>query len=322
MPVLDFTEIPIAAAGAGRDQFELFAREFLEYAGFRIAEGPDRGPDGGRDLVVEEVRTGPVGETHVRWLVSCKHKAHSGAAVTVDNEQDIQDRLIAHNCVGFIGFYSTVPSSGLTTKLAKLKTIRNASGPSFELKIYDPEKIEKQLLASSGLVLAKRFFPNSTAKWQKEHPSAAKIFGDDIDLLCMYCNKSLLQPEPRGIVVVWTAFSKGDRLHKEHTQRVYWCCKGQCDRALREQFRESDLIDGWEDIPDIVAPLGYIRLVMAMLNRLQNGMTYSPEAFDSTKKLLLSLFPLVSREMTTKEKDRIESLSAIPSYLGGWGYDT
>ena len=35
MPVFDFKEIPTAASGASRDQFELFAREFLEFMGLR-----------------------------------------------------------------------------------------------------------------------------------------------------------------------------------------------------------------------------------------------------------------------------------------------
>src|SRR5207248_3034358 len=81
MPVLHFTEIASPASGAERDNFEMFACEFLECLGFRTIIGHDRGPDAGRDLIVEEVRTGIAGETRVKWLVSCKHKAHSGASV-------------------------------------------------------------------------------------------------------------------------------------------------------------------------------------------------------------------------------------------------
>ena len=76
MPILDFKEIASSSGGQDRDQFELFAREFLEHLNFRIIEGPDRGPDAGRDLIVEETRTGVGGVTRVRWLVSCKHNAH------------------------------------------------------------------------------------------------------------------------------------------------------------------------------------------------------------------------------------------------------
>jgi hypothetical protein len=51
MPVIDFKEIAVPTSGGLRDQFELFAREFLDFLGFKIVVGPDRGPDGGRDLV-------------------------------------------------------------------------------------------------------------------------------------------------------------------------------------------------------------------------------------------------------------------------------
>lgn len=168
MPVLDFKEIPTPARGAERDQFELFACEFLEYLGFRTIVGPDRGPDAGRDLIVEEVRAGIAGETRLRWLVSCKHNAHTGASVTPEDERDIHDRVATHNCNGFLAFYSTIPSSGLAAKL-------NAANP-FEVQVYNAELIERELLKSSaGLQLARRFFPKSFAAWGKEHPALAHL---------------------------------------------------------------------------------------------------------------------------------------------------
>ena len=45
MPALDFKEIAMAHVGTERDQFELFARDFLEAEGFEIVRGPDQGPD-------------------------------------------------------------------------------------------------------------------------------------------------------------------------------------------------------------------------------------------------------------------------------------
>ncbi|PTS81233.1 hypothetical protein DBR17_09895 [Sphingomonas sp. HMWF008] len=93
MAALDFTEIAPAQSGPGRDGFELFARELLLAEGFRIVEQPDRGADGGRDMIVEEERLGPGGANIIRWLVSCKHKAHSGTSVTPGDEQNVRDRL-------------------------------------------------------------------------------------------------------------------------------------------------------------------------------------------------------------------------------------
>jgi hypothetical protein len=315
MAALDFKEISIPTAGVDRDQFELFAREFLEFLGFRTIVGPDRGPDGGRDLVVEEARTGVAGETRVRWLVSCKHKAHTGAAVTPADEQDIHDRVRTHDCGAFLGFYSTIPSSGLATKL-------NATGLPFEVQVFDAERIEKQLLmSSSGLALAKRFFPVSLARWLKEHPSPAKIFREEPVLFCDYCHKSLLHPEPDGIVVVWNSFLLDGEVTRKHTEHVYWCCKGACDKALQQEHRRKDLNDGWEDIPDLIIPVTYLRWFITMFNEFHRGTTYSDEALESMKELLLNLFPLVCRDMTEKEKERIKNLGMVPDYLGGWGHD-
>jgi hypothetical protein len=310
MPILDFREIPSAAGGAARDRFELFAREFLESVGFRIVVGPDRGPDAGRDLVVEEVRTGIAGETRVKWLVSCKHKAHSGNSVTPEDEQDIHDRVRTHKCTGFLGFYSTVPSSGLATKL-------NAPDLPFEVQVFDHERIEKQLLTPSGAALAKRFFPASFATWQKEHPSPAKIFDDKPALPCHYCKKDLLHPKPRGIVVIWSSYKE----ETKQTEHFYWCCQGQCDRTLQARYRRKGIIDGWDDIPDIIIPIAYVRWVTVTLNQLHRGDQWSKEAFENMKTFLLNLFPLVARDMTDAERKRISDLGVIPHYLGGWGYE-
>lgn len=168
MAVLNFKEIPTAQGGMDRDQFELFAREFLLQEGFVIIAGPDRGPDAGRDMIVAETRTGPGGDTTVQWLVSCKHKAHGGTSVTPADEPNLRDRIETHECTGFIAFYSTLPSSGLATNLRALQ-------PKFGLLIYDAEHVERKLLDSPrGRTLAARFMPVSFNTWvqQSQHTVA------------------------------------------------------------------------------------------------------------------------------------------------------
>ena len=227
MPALDFKEIPIPTKGTDRDQFELFARDFLEYIGYHVVTGPDRGPDGGRDLVVEEVRTGVAGSTRIKWLVSCKHKAHSGDSVTPGDEADIHDRVQTHGCSGFLCVYSTIPSSGLATKL-------NARGKPLEVNIYDQERIEKKLLDSpEGMLLAKRYFPKSVEKWKKEHAGPANLFAQAVELHCKNCGADLFKPKPHGIVVVWRKMTYNKNSIEKHTEHLYWCCKGNCDRASR-----------------------------------------------------------------------------------------
>jgi hypothetical protein len=162
MAILKLTEIPNAQSGPERDQFELFAREFLHYAGFQILEHPSRGADAGADLIVEETRTGPGGESSVRWLVSCKHYAHSGKSVTPNDDTNIRDRLGYHRCAGFIAFYSTVASGGLKTFLEGLR-------PDFDLLMLDSELIERGLLEKpEGRGLAARFMPSSFQQWHRQ----------------------------------------------------------------------------------------------------------------------------------------------------------
>ena len=85
--------------------------------GFSIEEGPDRGTDGGRDIIGVERRHGKLGASTVRWLISCKHKAHSGKAVKKGEEEDIIGRCRKFNATGFIGFYSTIAGSYITDEL-------------------------------------------------------------------------------------------------------------------------------------------------------------------------------------------------------------
>lgn len=157
--IINFKEIPQANKGNGeQDRFEQFACDFLETMGFKIIRRPDRGPDGKKDLIVSDIRTGVGGETTITWLVSCKHYAHSGFAVKDIDETDIHDRVIKHDCKGFLGFYSTIPASTLSDKLYKLKD-------KIETTTFDSTRIERELLQLNQKErLLASFFPISHKK--------------------------------------------------------------------------------------------------------------------------------------------------------------
>ncbi|PFQ61214.1 hypothetical protein COK21_27830 [Bacillus cereus] len=165
MTILNFKEISKAnIGGEGQDKFELFARDFFKFLGYVIVDEPDRGQDGGKDILIEEKREGIMGRTStIRWLVSCKHFIHSKNSKSVgkDDEIDISDRVKGQKCNGFIGFYSTLPSSGLTKKLANLKEAEN-----IDYDTYDYAKIEYFLLENErGKEIASRYFPKSYNEW-------------------------------------------------------------------------------------------------------------------------------------------------------------
>src|ERR1051326_6544301 len=109
MPVIDFTEIPAANTGKGdQDTFELFARDFFSALGFEIEEGPSRGADDGKDLIIREELSGAVSKRTMRWVVSCKHFAHSKRSVGDKDEIDIVGRVRKFQADGFMAFYSTM----------------------------------------------------------------------------------------------------------------------------------------------------------------------------------------------------------------------
>jgi len=312
MSAINFKEIPEAHLGGGlQDTFELFTRDFLSHLGYTIDENPARGADGGKDLVVIERRSGVGGITTVRWLVSCKHKAHSGSSVTPIDEANVRDRVDANHCDGFIGFYSTLPSEGLSRMVRGLSI--NAG-----TQIFDREMIETYLLKSpEGLHLAKRYFPTSAGKWIGEHSGPASVFPTHSTLSCQNCGKDLLVPQPTGIIVFW--YKRDFEAGKYHVERFYWCCKGHCDQTLTRSIRGTEFSNSWEDIPDIAIPLIFARWVMTPLNQLYRGSTYSLDAFEKLKELLLSIYPYVARNSTEAEKARLKMLYSVPSFLGGLG---
>lgn len=313
MPALDFREIPAANNADGRqDTFELFARDFLDFIGFTVVDGPDRGADTGRDLIVEELRTGVGGRSQVRWLVSCKHNV-TGASVTPRDEPNILDRVRAKNCTGFIGFYSTLPSAGLGTRLRELTDI--------ETTVWDHERIESRLLTSQpGLTIARRYFPTSFSNWGDANPRPAELMYRAEPLFCEACGRDLLPPVAGIMVTLSEVVESGDR---ESVVDVYFCCKGACDHRLRSRYasnyQELVLTDGWKDIPEIAIPTVYLRAVMGIINELFDGTVYRQPAIEKYKTLLVSLFPHVSRRLTDQEREEVTHLLRMPSWLGGLG---
>jgi hypothetical protein len=117
MNLVDFAEI---ADGETR---ELFASEFLASIGFSIVSPPSRGPDLGKDLLISETISGRLGDYQFRWLVSCKHFSRANHSVGLTDEPDIVERVKSFHADGFLGFYSTLPSSSLTTRFEQLKLV-------------------------------------------------------------------------------------------------------------------------------------------------------------------------------------------------------
>jgi len=300
--LLDFKEIPQANTGKGdQDTFELFARDFLEILGYEILQHPDRGADGKKDLIIQENRYGISGVTKIKWLVSCKHYAHSGKSVSDADEPNILDRVGVHECDGFLGFYSTIPATSLGTNLNSLKK-------KIEIEYFDRERIEKTLLESpTGIKLASRYFPKSFENYKIENPKPAKLFAQESRIECEYCNKNLLE-DKQGIFVIMKKFSSdGEKPKPSHYEYAYFSCKGKCDAILKNHYMQSEIMyDSWADISDYLSPITYIKRQMAWMNAIHiDRETLGQEAYDKLRKLFLNSYPYISREQTSGEKENV-----------------
>lgn len=309
MSILDFRNIPEANGTEAPDTFELFARDFFAYLGYTILENPSRGADGGKDLIVQETRIGISGNSNIKWLVSCKHYAHSQKSVTPNDEINISDRIQQHKCDGFIGFYSTLASSGLMDRL---------NGVKYPFQVLDSSLIEGKLIGHlEGELLAKRYFNESMTTFLCENPRPVKLFNEVTQLHCEVCKKELLHSEQikESIVVFYYEYNS-ENLNKNYI-KISTCCKGLCDRQLREQM---NMLSGWEDLSDFKSPLIYLRKVIGLVNSLHDPNNhYTENAINSLKTILIQLFPFVSRELNQQDRELINDLYNIPSALGGLG---
>ncbi|WP_296315522.1 hypothetical protein [Winogradskyella sp. UBA3174] len=159
--IVDFKEIPPANSSDGnQDQFELFARDFVENLGFLIIEQPDRGQDGGKDILISEKLKGIRKSSERTWVLSAKHFAPSGKSVGINDEINIRDRVEKYKADGFFGFYSTLPSSGLSS------TFKGLTNKLF-LDYFDSGMIQNELITNPILEnVFRAYFPISFLKFK------------------------------------------------------------------------------------------------------------------------------------------------------------
>lgn len=307
MSIIDFKEIPCANTGNGeQDVFELFARDFAkEILGFKIISQPNRGADGGKDFLAEEIQTGTISESHVRWLVSCKHFAHSGKSVSDTDEQNISDRMRQHEARGFIGFYSTIASSGLGNRLDALKR-------DCFIAVFDGKEIESRLLKSKDSTIIERYFSASYAAWKKQNTAPTLLLSEYQPLPCAVCGNDLLTKKKDGLII----FAQNFETHA--IDNVVGVCRGRCDRTYSAYLRSKGFGTGWEDISDFTLPSIYLKKQMALINNLfyhKSSEKFTEHGIEAYKIVLIALSQLVFRDRTEEEWKRTLDLNVIPDWV-------
>lgn len=302
--VIDFTEI-----ACDTDDWALFTRDLLSELGFAIESPPDRGPDRGKDLLALESVVGKLHSYPFRWLVSCKHFARSRRAVNVSKDEiNILERMRAFRADGFLGFYSTLASSGLNSKLRDLRS----GGDIKDYHVFDRRLIEKSLLRLGFSRILCRYFPESVRSIRPLH----KMIDEYIPLNCDACGTDLLQGlyrEDHGALIAQLVVI--DKVTGvERVEEMYFACKGKCDKTLERTYWEKHREPcSWKDLSDLAMPSEFLRWIIATLNRVRDGTdTYSDAAFEKEKTLIMALSQKVFREMTERERKRARELFALP----------
>lgn len=295
--MIDFKEID-----QNGEEWELFTRDFLQQLGYYVESTVDRGPDGKKDLIVSEQLKGNLGNYKFRWLVSCKHFANRATSNSVKevDEPNILERIEAFNCDGYIGFYSTVSSSGLNTRLTQLKENQKIK----DFRIFDHKLIENYLIRIGYSDLLIRYFTESYKNIKPLH----LITSNYIPLKCKTCDVDILQEMFKDQYHANYVQVHSYNGSTEHIHDVYWACKGQCD-DLRSRNLPAGQYTNWQDIGDIIIPTKYVEWILATINLIKTGMsTYEEIAFKKEKEFIIAISQKVVREMTQEEKDRVGTL--------------
>lgn len=154
---MDFRELP-----QDGQAFEQLIRELLFSIGLYV-EWSGRGPDGGRDLLCRETLTGQFLPTTRTWLIQCKHKAHGGDSVGVNDLDDIVSSCVQHGATGYLLACTTQPSSAVVNRL---EGITNNHATQIAAMYWDGVTIRRLLSQPRQWAIAQRFMPQSCGEWQ------------------------------------------------------------------------------------------------------------------------------------------------------------
>lgn len=155
--MLDFKELD-----KNGDNFELLIRELLYNKGLEVYWS-GKGPDGGKDLLCIERYQSHFKWFTRRWLVQCKHNAHSEKAVGISDLGGIENACGLYNADGYLLVCSTFPSATVVSTLEGIE-----KNGKITTAFWDCRALERQLLVPENWSIVNMFFPNSVKKlgWQ------------------------------------------------------------------------------------------------------------------------------------------------------------
>lgn len=153
--MIDFAELPINGI-----KFEQLIRELFICEGFETY-WTGVGSDNARDLIIIEKVVGSLSNFQRKWLVSCKHNAHSQKAVGRNEINNIIDDCKSIGAEGFILACTTYPSSSLVKRLEEIE-----ENQKILTKIWDCITLERKLTRPHTFKILKSFLPKSRLNFE------------------------------------------------------------------------------------------------------------------------------------------------------------
>lgn len=146
--------MPIDFSSLSGEDFEFFCRDILESLRIEIVEGPSRGPDGKKDLIISYSVKDEIGrKKNYTLLVQCKNKAISEKAVFESELGDIRSACKIHHTDGYFLITTTILS---ITVQNNLKAI-NEEG-IYITHYWDKYTLEKYISKSNdGIKILERY---------------------------------------------------------------------------------------------------------------------------------------------------------------------
>lgn len=158
-PIIDFKELHSPVRGEGLEQL-------TRLLGKKRGLDPSwsgRGPDGGRDMLFSETTSDAVRKRPIKWVVSCKDKATSGAAVTEQDLPSVRDKVEQHSAQGFL--LVTTTTVGVAAK-ALLDSLDFSNGGHIHTAFWESTELTAMLLDPDYEDILKQCIPRSWSRKQ------------------------------------------------------------------------------------------------------------------------------------------------------------
>ena len=127
-------------------------------------------------------------------------------------------------------------------------------------------------------------------------------------LECYCCGKDLLNP-PNGHLLIKHEYKDDQMIVTD----IRWLCQS-CDN--HDPYRDW----GWKELSDLFIPEVLVQWILGIVTGLHTQREiFLDNAMETLMKLLLIIFPHISKQITSEQKKTLENLYMMPRFLGGLG---